>query len=112
MDYSQNLYSFCVRTIKHKDFSESRDAKNAHILKVRVFQAGTPAHQRLSGKHGKRLMCGKEEAVAEFGACLGCEIVGLVVEVSIRLGANQVDSAHGRSDCFKRLSRSLCFSDQ
>jgi hypothetical protein len=57
-------------------------------------------------------MGSQEEAVTEAGACLSCEVIRLVVEVLVGLGADDIDSAHRAPVFLRRSSSRRCFSCQ
>ena len=71
-----------------------------------------PSHLRLCGEDRKRLMGSEEKLVTNLGVRLRGEIIGLVVEVLIRLGANDVASAHLITALFRRSSKRRCLSSQ
>jgi len=77
-----------------------------------VLKPGMPTNMGLCGQQAKRLMGSQEEAVTEVGACLSCEVICLVVEVLVGLGADEVDSAHRAPVFLRRSSRRRCFSCQ
>jgi antitoxin component of RelBE/YafQ-DinJ toxin-antitoxin module len=55
---------------------------------------------------------GEEKPVAHLGVCLRGKIIGLVVEVLIRLGANNVASTHRIPVALRRSSSRRCLSSQ
>jgi hypothetical protein len=77
-----------------------------------VYKPRMPTYLGLRGQKSKRLMGRKEEAVTEVGACLSCEVIRLVVEVLVGLGADDVGSAHRAPVFFRRSSRRRCLSCQ
>lgn len=71
-----------------------------------------PTDLGIGSKKGEGLMGREKKAVTKIGTRLRREVVGLVVEVLVGLGADEVDRAHREPDFLKRSSRRRCFSCQ
>ncbi len=71
-----------------------------------------PTYVGLCGQQAKRLVGGKEKPVTEFGACLSCEVIRLIVKVMVGLGPDDVERVHRALEFFRRSSSRRCFSCQ
>ena len=78
----------------------------------RVLQAGMPSHVGLGGKERKGFVGSEKKLVSNSGVRLRGKIIGLVVEVLIRLRANDVASTHLITALFRRSSNRRCLSSQ
>ncbi len=112
MHYTYDLNSIRNWTIEHQHFFEARNLKDSQGGQIGVFERRMPAYLRLCGQKAKGLMGSQEEAVTEVGACLSCEVICLVVEVFVGLGADDVDSTHRAPVFLRRSSSRTCFSCQ
>ena len=74
-------------------------------------QLGTPSHLRLCGEKIESLVRGHEKTVADFRSGFR-SIVGLFVEILIRLGSNKVAIAQSEPVFLSRSSNRRCFSSQ
>jgi hypothetical protein len=77
-----------------------------------MLQPRMPSYLWIRGQEAKGFISSEEEAVTEVGACLSCEVIGLVVEVLVGLGTDDIDSAHRAPVFLKRSSSRRCLSCQ
>lgn len=77
-----------------------------------MLEPQMPTYWGLCSQQAERLVGSQEEAVTEVGACLSCEVICLIVQVLVGLGADDVDSAHRAPVFLRRSSSRRCFSCQ
>jgi len=92
VDHPKNLHSVGARAVEYEHPFEARHSKDSKRCNTRVLQPTIPSHLRLCGEERKRLVGSEEKLVAHLGVRLRGKVIGLVVEVLIRLRANNVAS--------------------
>jgi hypothetical protein len=110
--YSQNLDSIRERLVEHEHFFEARYLEDSQGSQIWALELRMPTHLGLCGQQAKGFMGSQEKAVTEVGARLSCQLIRLVVEVLVGLGADDIDSAHLAPVFLRRSSRRRCFSCQ
>jgi hypothetical protein len=112
--HDSTIFSHLLRAgeVEHKRPFEARDSKDSQRCNTRVAEPTMPSHLRLCGEERKGLMGCQEKPVAHLGVRLRGKIIGLVVEVLIRLRAKHVARTHRIPAFFKRSSNRRCLSSQ
>jgi hypothetical protein len=112
VDHAKNLNSVGARAVEYEHPFEARHSKDSQRCNTWVLEPIIPSHLRLCGEEGKRLVGSEEKLVAHLGVRLRGKIIGLVVEVLIRLWANNVASTHRMPVLFRRSSNRRCLCSQ
>jgi len=112
VDHPKNLHSVRAGAVEYEHPFEARHTKDSQRCNTRVLEPTIPSHLRLCGEERKRLMGSEEKLVANLGVRLRGKIIGLIVEVLIRLRANDVASTHRIPVLFRRSSNRRCLSSQ
>ena len=112
MDHPKNLHSVWAGAVEYEHPFEARHSKDSQRCNSRVLEPTIPSHLWLCGKERERPVGGEEKLVAHVGVRLRGKIIGLVVEVLIRLWANNVAVAHFVPVLFRRSSNRRCLSAQ
>ena len=112
MDNPKNLHSVWTRKVEHEHSFEARHSEDSQRCNTTGLEPTMPSPLRLRGEERKCLMGGEEKPVANLGARLAGKMIGLVVEVLIRLGANNVARTHRVPVLFRRSSNRRCLSSQ
>ena len=112
MDYPKDLHSVRERPVEYEHPFEARHSKDPQRCNTRVLEPTIPSHLRLCGEERKRLMGCEEKLVPHVRVRLRGKIIGLVVEVLVRLRANDVASSHRLPFLFRRSSNRRCLSSQ
>jgi len=110
MDHPENLHSVRTWAVKYKHPFEAGHSKNAQRFDTGGVQATMPSHFRLCGEERKCLVGSEEKPVADLGARMCGKVKGLVVEVLVGFGANDVACAH--RVLFRRSSNRRCLLSQ
>src|SRR5690242_524205 len=82
-------------------------------FKPRVLESGAPAHARLGGEKGKRVVGREQEPMPKLGACFPSVVIRLLIEIQVSSWPDNVAAfAHRVPVFFKRSSSRRCFSSQ
>ena len=112
MDHPKNLHSVQAGAVEYEHPFEPRHSKDSKRCNARVPEPTIPSHLRLCGEERKRLVGSEEKLVAHLGVRLRGKIIGLVVEVLIRLRAKNVARTHRLPVLFSSSSNRRCLCSQ
>jgi hypothetical protein len=112
VNYTKNLLSIRPRSVEHAHTFEVRHPKDSQRCQTRHLEPAMPSHLRLCGKERERFVCGEEKLVTNPRAGLRGKIIGLVVEVLIRLRADDVAGTHLVPVLLRRSSNWRCLASQ
>src|SRR5580704_13712515 len=107
MNHAKNFDTLRKR-VENECLFESLDAEYSQFLETWVPQAGTPSEVGLSGKQSESFMGRDQESMTNLRAGKRCVVVGLIIEVAVRQGPDQVTAHLGA--CLRRSSKRTCFS--
>ena len=105
MNHSKNIHSLGMGAVEDENPLEPCHPKYPERLQAGMFESRAPAHFGLCGKKGKGTMSSDEKLVADFGTGLRRIVIGLVVEILFRFGADNVTAHRVRVFCSRSSSR-------